>query len=64
MPVDDLPQAQLYAAVAREVQPRLEALARCRSTAEMEHHPAYRAIAPLVARSLSDHDAIGVDVVA
>ena len=53
MRVDDQPQEQLYAAVAREIQPRLEALARCHSTAEMEAHPAYRAIAPLVARSLA-----------
>jgi endonuclease/exonuclease/phosphatase family metal-dependent hydrolase len=53
MQVDDMPQDQLYAAVAREIVPRLEALARCRSTAEMELHPDYLAIAPLVARSLA-----------
>ena len=53
MRVDDIPQEQLYAALAREVAPRLEALAQCRSTAEMDVHPAYRAIAPLVARSLA-----------
>src|ERR1017187_4627728 len=53
MQVDDAPQEQLYAALAREVLPRLEALAWCRSTAEMEAHPAYRAIAPLIARSLA-----------
>jgi len=53
MRVDDTPQEQLYAAVAREILPRLEALAHCRSTTEMEAHPAYRAIAPLVARSLA-----------
>jgi endonuclease/exonuclease/phosphatase family metal-dependent hydrolase len=53
MRVDDTPQEQLYAALAREVAPRLEALAQCRSTAEMDVHPAYRAIAPLVARSLA-----------
>jgi hypothetical protein len=32
MRVDDAPQEQLYAAVAREILPRLEALAQCRST--------------------------------
>jgi hypothetical protein len=53
MRVDDVPQEQHYAALAREIPPRLEALAQCRSTAEMEVHPAYRAIAPLVARSLA-----------
>jgi len=53
MRADDTLQEQLYAAVAREILPRLEALAQCRSTAEMEAHPAYLAIAPLVARSLA-----------
>ena len=53
MQVDDIPQDQLYAAVAREIVPCLEALSQCRSTAEMERHPAYGAIAPLVARSLA-----------
>ena len=53
MRVDDAPQEQFYAAVTREILPRLEALAQCRSTAEMEVHPAYRAIAPLVAWSLA-----------
>ena len=53
MRIDDPPQDQLYAAVACEILPRLEALAQCRSTAEMECHPDYRAIAPLVARSLA-----------
>ena len=53
MRVDDATQEQLYAGLAREIQPRLEALAQCRSTAEMEAHPAYLAIAPLVARSLA-----------
>ncbi len=46
-------QDQVYAAVAAEILPRLDALARCRSTAELEAHPDYRAIAPLVARSLA-----------
>jgi len=53
MRVDDRSQAQLYADVAREILPRLEALAGCRSSAEMELHPAYQAIAGLVACSLS-----------
>jgi endonuclease/exonuclease/phosphatase family metal-dependent hydrolase len=53
MPVEELSQARLYAAVADEILPRLEALARCRSTAELELHPEYRAIAPLAARSLA-----------
>ena len=53
MQVDDAPQEELYADLAREIPPRLEALAQCRSTAEMEAHQAYRAIAPLVARSLA-----------
>jgi endonuclease/exonuclease/phosphatase family metal-dependent hydrolase len=53
MRVDETTQEQFYAAVAREIAPRLDALARCRSTAEMAAHPAYHAIAPLVARSLA-----------
>ena len=53
MRVDDPTQEQFYAAVAREIAPRLEGLARCRSTAEMADHPAYQAIAPLLARSLA-----------
>src|ERR1035441_2291299 len=53
MQVDDIPQEQLYAALAHEIPPRLEALAQRHSTAEMEAHPAYRTIAPLVARSLA-----------
>jgi endonuclease/exonuclease/phosphatase family metal-dependent hydrolase len=53
MPVGDRSQEQLYAAVAREILPRLEALAECRSTAAMEVHPAYRAIAGLVAQTLA-----------
>jgi endonuclease/exonuclease/phosphatase family metal-dependent hydrolase len=53
MRVDDLRHEQLYAALAREIPPRLESLGRCRSTAEMEGHPAYREIAELVARSLA-----------
>ncbi|HEY1342289.1 MAG TPA: endonuclease/exonuclease/phosphatase family protein [Bryobacteraceae bacterium] len=53
MQVDDPPQEQLYAAVASEILPRLEALARCRSTADLELHPEYRAIAPLIADSLA-----------
>lgn len=51
-PVDDTPQEEYYARLAREVQPRLEALSRCRSTAEMEAHPAYREIAGVVERTL------------
>jgi endonuclease/exonuclease/phosphatase family metal-dependent hydrolase len=53
MRVDDPPQDELYAAVASEILPRLEALSRCRSTAELAAHPEYRAIAPLVARTLA-----------
>jgi endonuclease/exonuclease/phosphatase family metal-dependent hydrolase len=53
MRVDHTPQDQLYASVAHEILPRLNALARCRSTAEMEAHSDYRAIAPLVTRSLA-----------
>src|ERR1035441_1553691 len=53
MRVDDAPQEQFYAAVTREILPRLEALAQCRSTAAMQVHPAYRAIAGLVAGSLA-----------
>jgi endonuclease/exonuclease/phosphatase family metal-dependent hydrolase len=53
MRVDDLSQEQCYAALAREIPPRLEALCRCRSTAELERRPAYRAIAPLVTRTLA-----------
>jgi hypothetical protein len=47
MRVDDARQEQLYAAVAREILPRLEALAQCRSTTEMEVQPVYRAIAAI-----------------
>ena len=53
MRVDDASQEEMYAAVAREILPRLESLVRCRSSAELESHPEYRAIAPLVARSLA-----------
>ncbi len=53
MRVDHPPLEQLYAALAREIPPRLEALARCRSTAEMNAHPAFRDIASLVSRSLA-----------
>ena len=53
MQVDHPSQDQVYAAVACEVLPQLNLLARCRSTAEMELHPAYRAIASVVARSLA-----------
>lgn len=53
MQVHDPPQDRIYASVAREILPRLEALSQCRSTAELEVHPEYRTIAPLVARSLA-----------
>ena len=53
MPVDNATQDQLYAAVAREILPRLEALSACRSTAAMEAHPVYRAIASEVRRCLA-----------
>ena len=52
MRTDHTPQEQAYAAVACEILPRLNALAECRSTAEMEAHAEYRAIARLVVRSL------------
>jgi len=42
-----------YAAIADEILPRLDELAACRSTREMEAHPVYRAIAPVVERSLA-----------
>jgi endonuclease/exonuclease/phosphatase family metal-dependent hydrolase len=51
--VDDAPQGRFYTAVATEILPRMEALARCRSTAELERHPEYRAVAPLVERTLA-----------
>ncbi len=51
-PVDDAPQEQFYAPLARHVQPRMEALSQCRSTAEMEAHPAWREIEPVVRRAL------------
>lgn len=53
MRVDDAPQEELYSAVAAEILPRLEALARCRSTAGLERHPDYRAIAASVAQTLA-----------
>jgi endonuclease/exonuclease/phosphatase family metal-dependent hydrolase len=53
MRVYDAPQQEVYAAVAREILPRLEALTGCRSTVELEAHPEYRAIARLVDRSLA-----------
>lgn len=53
MHVDDLPQEELYAAVASKIVPCLPVLAQCRSTAEMEAHPAYRAISGLVSQSLA-----------
>jgi endonuclease/exonuclease/phosphatase family metal-dependent hydrolase len=46
-------QEQVYASVARDIVPRLEALAKCRSTAELEAHPEYKVIAPLAERSLA-----------
>ena len=53
MRVDHAPQEQLYADLAREIPPRLEALTGCRSTAEMSAHPAFREIEALVARTLA-----------
>ena len=52
MQVDDISQEQFYAAVAREILPRLDALMECRSTAAMEAHPVYGAIAPVAAEAL------------
>ncbi len=53
MRIDDASQDQIYGEVAREILPHLEALAQCRSTAEMERRADYRAIAPIVARCLA-----------
>ena len=53
MHVDDISQEEFYAAVAREILPRLDTLTGCRSTAAMEDHPVYRAIAPLVVEALN-----------
>ena len=53
MHVDDISQEEFYAAVAREILPRLDTLTGCRSTAAMEDHPVYRAIAPLVVQALN-----------
>ncbi len=53
MRVEDTPLQALYADLAREIPPRREALCQCRSTAELELHPAYRAVAPFVARALA-----------
>lgn len=53
MRVGETPQEELYAAIAREVLPRCAALERCRSTAELQAHPEYRAVAALVERSLA-----------
>ena len=53
MRVGEAPQEELYAAVAREVLPRFESLARCRSMAEVQRHPEYREIAPVVERCLA-----------
>src|SRR5262249_42342787 len=53
MRIGDTPQEELYAPVAREVLPRFPALAPCRSMAEVNAHPDYRAVAPLVERCLA-----------
>lgn len=47
-----IPQAELYAPVARDVLPRLEVLAGCRSIHDLHAHPEYEAIAALVQQSL------------
>jgi endonuclease/exonuclease/phosphatase family metal-dependent hydrolase len=52
MRVEDASQEQLYAPLSKEILPRLEALAQCRSTAEMDVHPTYRSIAALATRLL------------
>ncbi|MDE3164428.1 MAG: hypothetical protein KGN36_01375, partial [Acidobacteriota bacterium] len=51
-PVEDAPQEEFYAPLARQVRPRMEALSQCRSTAEMEAHPAWREIEASVRRAL------------
>jgi endonuclease/exonuclease/phosphatase family metal-dependent hydrolase len=53
MPVQHQPQEQLYAAVASDILPRLPVLAQCRSMAEVEAHPEYRAIEEVVERTLA-----------
>ncbi len=53
MQVDDPLQEDVYATVARDIVPRLQALAQCRSTAELETHAEYRVIASLAQRSLA-----------
>jgi endonuclease/exonuclease/phosphatase family metal-dependent hydrolase len=53
MHIGETPQEELYASVAREILPRFPALAQCRSTAELEAHAEYRAVAPLVERCLA-----------
>jgi endonuclease/exonuclease/phosphatase family metal-dependent hydrolase len=52
MRLADDSQEQLYTAFTCEILPRLQALAECRSTAELEFHPEYRDIAPLVRQCL------------
>jgi endonuclease/exonuclease/phosphatase family metal-dependent hydrolase len=51
--VDDTPQEQLYTAVPRDILPRLDSLAACRSTTELHRHPDYIAIEPLLAEILA-----------
>jgi endonuclease/exonuclease/phosphatase family metal-dependent hydrolase len=53
MTVDNAPQEQLYSALAREIRPRLEALANCRSSSDLETRPEYQRIAALVAEALA-----------
>src|ERR1044072_5499610 len=53
MRLGEASQQELYAAVAREVLPRFESLARCRSMAEVERHPEFRKIATVVERCLA-----------
>ena len=44
---------EVYAAVRRDILPRLEALAACRSSSELPSNPVYRDIAPVVDRMLA-----------
>jgi endonuclease/exonuclease/phosphatase family metal-dependent hydrolase len=51
--VESPSQEQVYARVARDILPRLQQFADCRSLADLEGRAAYRKIAPLVEQALA-----------
>ncbi|HZT32463.1 MAG TPA: endonuclease/exonuclease/phosphatase family protein [Bryobacteraceae bacterium] len=50
-------ELSLYDELARQVVPHLNELAACRSTAQLEAHPRYRSLAPVIQAALATLDA-------